>query len=50
MRVENTKLVVEPGAGRTGKLAKVVYQFNSRRSQVKRKRKPYNYRLLVTNL
>jgi hypothetical protein len=25
---ENPKLVVEPGAGRTSKLAKVVYQFN----------------------
>jgi hypothetical protein len=29
MRVESTKLVVEPGAGRTGRLAKVAYhQFN----------------------
>jgi hypothetical protein len=27
MRVENPKLVVEPGAGRTGKLAMVAYQF-----------------------
>jgi hypothetical protein len=30
MRVESTKLAVEPGAGRTGKLAKVTYQFNTR--------------------
>jgi hypothetical protein len=30
MRVESTKLVVEPGAGRTGKLARVAYhQFNT---------------------
>jgi hypothetical protein len=30
MRVENTKLVVEPGAGRTGRLASVAYhQFNN---------------------
>jgi hypothetical protein len=29
MRVVSTKLVVEPGAGRTGKLAKVAYQFNT---------------------
>jgi hypothetical protein len=28
MRVVEAKLVVEPGAGRTGKLAKLVYQFN----------------------
>ena len=28
MRVVSTKLVVEPGARRTGKLAKVAYQFN----------------------
>ena len=27
MRVGNPKLVVEPGAGRTGKLAMVAYQF-----------------------
>ena len=27
MRVENPKLVVEPGAGRTGKQAMVAYQF-----------------------
>jgi hypothetical protein len=27
MRVENPKLVVEPGTGRTGKLAMVAYQF-----------------------
>jgi hypothetical protein len=27
MRVENPKLVVEPGAGRTGELAMVAYQF-----------------------
>jgi hypothetical protein len=27
MRVENPKSVVEPGAGRTGKLAMVAYQF-----------------------
>jgi hypothetical protein len=27
MGVESTKLVVEPGAGRTGKLAMVAYQF-----------------------
>ena len=27
MRVENPKLVVEPGAGRTGKLAMVACQF-----------------------
>jgi hypothetical protein len=27
MRVENPKLVVEPGAGRTGKLGMVAYQF-----------------------
>jgi tetratricopeptide (TPR) repeat protein len=30
MRVENPKLVVEPGAGRTGELAKVAYQFNNK--------------------
>jgi hypothetical protein len=30
MRVESFKLVAEPGAGRTGKLARVVYyQFNT---------------------
>jgi hypothetical protein len=28
MRVEKTKLVVEPGAGRNDRLAKLVYQFN----------------------
>jgi hypothetical protein len=27
IRVENPKLVVEPGTGRTSKLAMVVYQF-----------------------
>jgi hypothetical protein len=32
MRVENPKLVVEPGAGRTGKLAMVAYQFQHKTS------------------
>jgi hypothetical protein len=32
MRVENPELVVEPGAGRTGKLAMVVYQFQQEQS------------------
>jgi hypothetical protein len=29
MRVENTKLVIEPDAGRNGRLVKLVYQFNN---------------------
>jgi hypothetical protein len=42
MRVENPKLVVEPGAGRTGKLAKVVYQFN-RNGGTKREGKKHHW-------
>jgi hypothetical protein len=33
MRVGNPKLVVEPGAGRTGKLAMVAYQFQQKGSK-----------------
>ena len=33
MRVENPKLVVEPGAGRTGRLAMVAYQFQQERER-----------------
>jgi 2-C-methyl-D-erythritol 4-phosphate cytidylyltransferase len=34
MRVEKTKLVVKPGAGRNGRLARLVYQFDSYSSDV----------------